>query len=143
MKPLRPEQLNKNDDEFLALQAKWYGKLKKSGFKDAEQDEDHLKVWSSRLFNGTVNGQQFTQKRSYYESREDYYRLAGWFLNEYPFKTPKDKLIWQLHSEGISIRNIILILKKKHFKVHVRMVHPLLKELTKTMIDQYTKEQYE
>lgn len=114
--------------EFLALKKKWDKKLKSSGFEDIEQDDGNLKLWSSHFFKVRFNETLFGAK-------EEYYRLAGQFLHEKVFKDHKTKLIWQLHSEGISIRDIVIALKKRGFKAYKNAVHRIVQDLTEQMLE--------
>lgn len=117
-----------NSSEFKALKSKWYGKLKKSGFKDAETDEEHLQDWSRTLF---------SKRPEYDQSKEEYYRLAGHFLHEHTFQTETDRKIWDLHQNGVSIRNIVKLLKKKRLRVSHVMVFETIKSLAGVMIVQW------
>ena len=95
-----------NSKEFLKLQKKWYEKLKKSGFEDAETGP-YLKQYSSRLFE--TNQHKMINNNNtelYYATKEQYYRIAGHFLHEHVFQDPIHKTIWQEHSEGLSVREI-------------------------------------
>ena len=121
--------MNPKDKDFLALQEVWYKKLKGDGFKDIEQDESRMKNSTSTELH----------KRGLYddplrrEAREEYYRLAGQFLHEYQFADKKSKAMWELHSEGISIQDIVVALKKRQFKVYKRLVHETIQKLAKEM----------
>lgn len=116
--------------EFFKLKSKWDKKLVKSGFKDIEQDEEHLKLWSSHFFKVNYNKTQF-------EAKEDYYRLASQFLYEHLFKNELELKIWKFHSEGTSIRDISALLRKKGTKVHRNGVHTIVKSLCKAMLQKY------
>lgn len=123
--------MNPKDEDFLKLQAKWYGKLKSSGFDDIEQDESRIKNSSNSEL----------QKRGLYddplrrEAREEYYRLAGQFLHEYEFDSKKERVIWEMHSEGTSIQDIVAAMKSRNFKVYKRIVHETIQRLAKEMGD--------
>jgi hypothetical protein len=120
--------MDNKSKEFLKLQEKWYKKLKSDGFEDIEQDEEHLTVWHTHLFNQNYDDVKF-------QAKEDYYRAAGHFLHDYPFKNKKERLIWQLHSEGISIRHIVKKLKSLSFNAYRREVHEVVMKLTREMIN--------
>jgi O-methyltransferase involved in polyketide biosynthesis len=117
--------LAKNKD-FLALQAEWDQKLADSGFEDAENRDGTLKVWASHFFAVRYNPTLF-------QAKEDYYRAAGSFLHEFKFANKGERAIWELHSQGISIREIVKILKKRGTKTHRRKVHETLQRLAKEM----------
>ncbi len=89
---------------FLKLQEKWYKKLAKEGFADAEKDENHLKEWSAK----------FLRQKSIdrFHFKEQYYYMATHFLNDHKFENELEKTIWEYHSEGISLTNIMSLLKK-------------------------------
>jgi len=118
-----------DEQEFLELQAKWDKKLKKSGFNDIEQRNDgNLKVSSQRIIRAQENA-------TAHQAKVDYYRLAGQFLWEYPFKRGLDKFIWSLHAEGVSLRDISdEIKKKKHKTMTKNKVHEVVKRLEDEMI---------
>lgn len=82
----------------------WYKKLAKSGFEDIETDEQHLKVWSSK----------FARKTSLdsWQAKASYYTMATNFLNDYPFETPRERIIWEYHANGLSVRDIAITLNK-------------------------------
>lgn len=121
--------------EFLKLQALWYKKAKKSGFEDIEREELHLKKWSSATFMEKKNGSYFNEKKVYYDSVQEYYQMAGRFLHDYAFETPLEKTIWAYHADGISVRKIANILKKKEAKgMYYFKVQTIVKKLSTIML---------
>ncbi len=116
--------------EFKALEAKWDAKLKKSGFEDIEQREDgNLKVWHSLFFKVRCKGNVSQQ------SKEEYYRLAGQFLNDYAFENETDRRIWELHSNGDGVRTIAAtISKRKRNKTSKSVVNSVIRRLAAEMI---------
>lgn len=96
---------------FKKLQSKWYEKLKKSGFEEIETKNDQLKKWHSHCFLVRSRGRRSAR-------REEYYQLAGVFLNDHEFKTKTEMKLWGLHAQGLSIRTIASILKMQKDKVH-------------------------
>ena len=89
-------------DDLKQLQKEWYHILKEDGFKDIEtfspsmEPNDILaKSKCIRDLNKLVEA-----------NNEEYYRQARGFLHEYSFKKPIHKLMWELHSEGVSNRLI-------------------------------------
>lgn len=124
--------------KFDALKRKWYEKLKRSGFDDIEQDENYLNTGASNPFSRKAKGETYKDKEVFYKSREEYYRLAGQFFWEYPWSSRKEQLIWELHKEGTSIRDIVLELKRKRFKAHRRAVHETIQRLKQEMIKRYS-----
>lgn len=106
--------------QFLKLQKEWQKKLVKSGFEDAEQDEDNLKFWSN----------QFVVQRSLdsFESKQEYYYLATQFLNDHEFATRRERVIWEYHANGMSYLDIIKTLKK----VKIRMTNAEVGNIVRT-----------
>lgn len=102
--------------EFEKLKAKWYGKLKKDGFEDIELDEDTLSTYSTEFVRKRAKNQN-----GGFQIKADYYYMANHFLNQYPFKTPLERIIWEYHANGISARNIAQLLTKARRKRVGRM----------------------
>lgn len=124
--------------QYKDLKVEWYKKLKESGFDDVEQDEDNLKEWtSSKLYRGQNNGASFEHIQVTRSSREEYYRLAGYFLYDHEFKTPLEKEIWTYHSDGKSLREIASILREQKVKIYKDKVHIIIKALTRQMLIRY------
>lgn len=117
----------KDNKDYVELRRKWYGKLKKEGFDDIEQLDGNLKTWVSSEFTRNYDA-------NFAKAKEDYYRLAGQFLHRYHFKDKKEQLIWELHSQGVSIRDIVKELKKKNYKIYKSLVQVILERLTGEMI---------
>ena len=85
--------------EYKALEALWDKKLASSGFKDIEQRDGNLKIWHSFIMPrrlGTVRCQ----------IQAEYYSQAATFLLQHVFANATEHKIWQLHSEGVPIREI-------------------------------------
>jgi len=116
-------------DNFKALQKKWYSKLKKEGFEDIEQDEENLKVWS-QVFFGKHSIEQIQAKQAYYQ-------MATNFLEEYPFETERDRIIWEYHANGISAREIVVLFKKIKIKINFMKVWRLIKKHRVKMYQMY------
>lgn len=132
----------------------WYKKLKDEGFEDIEQDETHLKVWTSSSFYRRVktDGSYIDddKNRLFWDTKAEYYRRAGQFLYEYSFECEYDRKVWELHSEGLSCQEISKFLKQsKQFtksnggkynfpiKPNKDNTNILIQNLTKKMIEQY------
>lgn len=91
-----------NQPSFRAVQKEWYEKLKKDGFKDAEEvfkEEHRLKIFDSCQFNRE-------RVRNVFQFKQDYYLMAEKFLNLYKFDNQMERTIWEMHSNGVSIRSI-------------------------------------
>ncbi len=72
-------------------------------------------------------------KKEASENKEEYYRMAGHFLHDHKFESTSDKIIWRLHSEGVSIVDIVYYLKSKKFKTYKRKVHETIQKLAEEM----------
>lgn len=96
-------------NEFKKLFQEWNKKLKKSGFKDAEDfrnlDQIYLKTYAVDDANEVDPVVR--------EALEEYHRLARGLNHTYKFKSKTDKNIWALHAEGISIRKIKTLIRPK------------------------------
>lgn len=73
-------------------QASWYQKLRQTGFKDIEDSQGRLHTWSISFIN----------TKPIRQDRIDYFRLAAQFLHDKKFPSKQAKLIWSMHSEGLS-----------------------------------------
>jgi hypothetical protein len=117
------------EKSFKKLKDKWYKKLEKSGFEDAEKDEDHLKEWSSK----------FLRQKSIdrFHHKENYYRMASHFLHDNTFSSDTERTIWEYHSEGISLTNIAILLKKVKLTVSRDTIWAIVKRLRSSMYSLY------
>lgn len=122
-----------NSKEFKELQELWYKKLKKKGFKDIESKSGLLDV--DKALNNVAT--HYTQAT--FTIKEDYYRLAGQFFHDHAFDTKFDRYIWENHSNGVSIRNIVKILRAMGYRTYKREVHERLQFLVKEMKTYATK----
>ena len=120
---------------FRKLLIFWNKKLAESNFEDIDkeitenskhhylsQTQIHPKRFHSFDFRNYFKDQTFFYKR------EEYFQKSSYFLNHYHFNSEKEKSIWELHSEGLSIRKIASNLKLKNWVVH-KVVKNLQKEL--------------
>lgn len=115
--------------QLQRLKAEWYKKLKDSGFEDIEDTNsprELLKSWHSTYFFRKYTPEMFAQRQEYYEK-------AGRFLATHPFQYQIHKEIWQMHTEGLSIRTISASLKDSGTPMHKDAVHKVLKALIKAM----------
>lgn len=115
------------DKEFLKLQKLWYKKAAQSGYVDIEQDEDNLKIWDGHRIKAKYTPDTF-------QAKEEYYRMAGNFLNDHVFQDKMDKLIWEFHTEGHSAPEIVKMFKKKKVTISLSRVHKLIKILADEML---------
>ena len=109
--------------KLAKLKAKWYAKLKKKGFEDIEHDEDHLKLYSERF---VVRNLGAYANPTLTSAKVEYYSACRKFQSSYTFKNKKEKGMFEMHSEGISIRDIAT-----KYKTSRRKVHELIKRLVK------------
>jgi hypothetical protein len=127
----------------------WYAKLKKQGFVDIEQDEIYLKRWSNEFtrkdenvnnrstFN--VKPKKVRNKKDEFQGKHDYYYYASHFLNEHKFESERDRIIWEYHTSGISMRNISKLLKRVKIKISRDTVNRVISNLAERMKAQYFK----
>lgn len=119
-----------SSQSYEKLKEVWYKKLERSGFEDIEKDEFNLKQYSSRFAEATV-------VRNWH-AKSEYYSMAGQFLNNYKFNSRLEKIIWEYHSNGISIRDIVKILKKVRVSQLKRArIHQILAKLVLEMKKMY------
>lgn len=119
--------------EFKKLNKQWRKVLKKTGFDDAEQEDEKLKFWADSYF-----------KRHYNpvldNAKIEYYRMAGYLLNEHTFDNEAEKEIWALHITGLGVDPLVKVLKKRGFKVHKYSTHEIIQKLRKIMQEKYLNE---
>lgn len=119
-------------EKFKNLQSKWYKKLANSKFKDIETADGQLREFHYRipLIADPIKAR----------AKEEYYRLAGQFLHDHAFASKTEAYIWELHSQAISIRNIVKRLRnKKGIKTHKRHIHETIQRLASEMINIYRR----
>lgn len=95
------------DADKKALQKIWYQKLKEEGFEDIENNErpgTPLNAWHS------LKWRYIPQERM--EETMLYYAQAKELLYTFHFENTAQKRIWELHSEGLSKREIEKALAK-------------------------------
>jgi hypothetical protein len=101
--------------EFLALQKFWYQKLADSGFVDIEETrykQDPLE----RVASGSTTASSLNKfSPTWVNSKKEYYELATRFLLEHKFETELERIIWEYHTNAISVRNITKLLNKLEF----------------------------
>lgn len=82
------------------LQAQWYKKLAKAGFKDVESLDSKGDMRLKQLDSNQLrHGYRVSTEM---ESAQRYYELARQFYWEHVFETSREKEVWRLHSEGLS-----------------------------------------
>ncbi len=120
--------------DFKALKAKWDKKLADSGFEDIETANGDLKRHTAYGSRGLGYHGQIG-----WDAKVSYYTMAEHFLNDYRFDTNMDKVIWEYHANGISVREIAQLLQdlKLVDTISRGTVHNILKKLTKSMYAMY------
>lgn len=111
-----------NSPQFKKLAELWNKKLEDSGHEEIEDftlAEPPLKRNEASLFKSI--------DPTYYNTTVLYYAKARDLLNTFDFKTELHRQIWELHSEGVSVREIARALNQK--KVKRSTVHNVLKQL--------------
>lgn len=95
--------------KFRQLQKVWYLKLEETGFEDAEDtnsENEFLKTWHSSYFQTKYDPHSFESKRDYYDCALEFlhrnYQNHQYGLFEYN----QESRIWELHCEGLSLREI-------------------------------------
>jgi hypothetical protein len=128
--------------ELKKLQKQWYAKAAASGFKDIETDDDVplLKEWDSMRFqkghdykDNTVH-HQVESRFLDFESTQRYYELAGHLLHSHRFESATHKRIWELHSEGKTVREILVSIRRmKPTYKSLSSVHEVIRRLAELL----------
>lgn len=84
-----------------ALRVEWYSYLKNVGFEDIENMRGDLIDSSSAL-----NLRKDFQTQMQFNAKQSYYQWARSKANEGNFKNETERLIWESHAEGLSVRKI-------------------------------------
>lgn len=105
---------NRKNEDFAKLQSEWYGKLAQEGFDDLENPNDQ---------DAPIEREKIQDTRG-----DGYYEFCQAILRDFKFKRDLDRLIFELHTEGRSEREIAAYLKEKSYKIitHIR-VHQIIK----------------
>lgn len=96
------------------LTEKWRKKLEKSGFRDIEYPNGHLRRFDSFYF-------QMEYSPVAFKAREIYFRLAGRLLHTHRFATRRQRQMWELHCQGYTMPAIA-----KRMKVSKQRVSEVL-----------------
>lgn len=112
--------------EFQRVQDYWYAKLKDEGFDDIEYQGGSIKSAAPRSI-----GSMDPILR---EATQEYYYMAHHFLNSYKFESEMERVLWDYHTNGISVRNIARLLKEAgQPKMKKSTVWNILRELETKM----------
>lgn len=118
--------------KFKALQERWYNRLAKDGFKDAEvfkENNVYLRDLHSTYFQKKYDPKAFRYKQIYYEKAVDYVHRMPWFMSAYEFT------VWHLHADGKSLRDIARELETK-----IGRIHKIIRRLSKMMLEEQQDE---
>jgi len=110
--------------EFKKLQTKWYARIKKKGFVDIEEGQDE-RIVEPEVFN--------TETNQYHHGIE-YYELCLRILAEGKFRKEIYKLIFELHTEGKSEREIAGELEKLDAGLTPQAVSEIIKRIKKNFL---------
>lgn len=112
-------------DEFRRLQKTWYRKIKNDGFKDIESENGlSLKEWNSNFFKNRLVYIK-------YQCTLQYYQKGSEILQTYSFENQYEKKIWQLHMEGMTVRQIAKTLKS--YKKKKSTIHTIIEKIARTI----------
>ena len=121
-----------NSRDFKKLQSKWYAKIKKHGFEDAETLNGKLKISARQVLRKSVLATK--------QSKEDYTAMADDFLHSHSFKNELEKIIWEYHANGLGAPAIAETLRKaKITKTNRTTVAAIIDELKVIMKAKYLK----
>lgn len=132
------KMLNMRCKSCKKLAVDWDKKLKASGLDNIEQLDGNLKSWASHYFKSKF---KTSDDVIFQEAKIEYYRRARQFLHEYLFTDIRTKRIWELHSEGISFRDIIVELKKEGYNAYRDLVQEVVKSLSSAMLGRLSEDE--
>ena len=94
--------------DLLRLRNEWYAKLKDEGFVDIEKAQ--LEDYGSDL-------KRYNSTQNFKEAQVEYYERAKEFLLNYEFPNESEKIVWELHSQGMTERKMIAWLKLHNIRL--------------------------
>jgi predicted transcriptional regulator len=80
------------------LKKKWYKKLKDAGFVDIEDADGNLRSSASRF--------SYLYSPAEFREIEMYYQVAQALLHTEYLPVGRDREIWRLHADGLTVREI-------------------------------------
>ncbi len=114
---------------YNKLKKEWYKKLKDSGFNDIEKSTGQIGRTKPNVTNR--NSDQIS-------AIQEYYAMARSFLIDHNFVSEFEKIVWEYHSEGLSLRKISETLEKNKISTLQRdAIHAIVKRLEKLMKSKY------
>lgn len=121
--------------QFKDLRNEWYQKLKESGFEDIENTkhkEEPLKNWDSIYFQKKPVAERRLQRADYfYEATHmmvELHQCPVFLINTI------DRIAWQLHSDGLSFREIARQLNTEGFQTNKDYVSSIINTLKKKLM---------
>jgi hypothetical protein len=96
--------------KFVKLQSKWYKKLSKAGFSDLEHFSEFYGASQASPF---LRNPIANLRSKFTVSTQIYYQHAQDFAKYGNFPSKLLQYLWQLHSDGVSYRQIIPLIAKK------------------------------
>lgn len=121
--------MTKKKTEYERVRDHWYKKLENEGFKDIEHHDGSINIGLPRSVNWSDEElRQITQ---------DYYCMAYHFLNQYQFEDELERIVWEYHAEGLSVRDIAATLKKVNINTSKDRVWRIVKRLETAMKELY------
>lgn len=97
--------------EFKAQFTEWNKKLIDEGHAEIENFElpdPALKTWHKHDF--------IAYSLTAFEEKQRYFELAQKVLNTFKFESKEQRMIWELHAEGYTLREIAKKMNRKKFK---------------------------
>lgn len=94
--------LNQKCKHCKSIQNLWYKHLKNNGFEDVEKGNDLI---DHKTITDLIYLKDF-QTRDTFEAKVNYFTWASQMLHLGNFKSIKDQIIWEYHSDGLSRRKI-------------------------------------
>jgi DNA-binding CsgD family transcriptional regulator len=93
--------------EFLRLRKEWYARLAADGFNDIEIT-DWASGDSQNFTLGLGNPTQLLRQKGWAASQEYYYQATHYIhvLSSDPSVSERDRRVWALHADGVSMRRI-------------------------------------
>ena len=95
---------------FIDLQNEWYAKLLSKGFTDIEYLH---KISGAGQDTPFLTDHSLKMVKTYSNETEFYFRSARNFLMYGSFPSRQHKVLWELHCEGYSYRQIIPMMNKR------------------------------
>lgn len=100
--------------EFVSLHDEWMGKLKESGFEEIEDlssQDERLRQWDSVYFIARHTEETF-------KNRQEYFERCRALAHIFQFSCWLERAVWEQHSEGLSLREIVRKLRTKENKLN-------------------------